>query len=150
MARTTTGKTPSKNIALADETVSEAPETPRASGDHPAGYHVGGTKLATLTEVLAPSTPTMALAELTEQQRVDLVVARLQAKPDGFCISMIGSGVINKTRAIAEVQARSRVGRTLMEIFTAAAFRLRRRLTGFCLALRAACTHGSKPNPIRK
>ena len=68
MARTTTGKTPSKNIALADETVSEAPETPRASGDHPAGYHVGGTKLATLTEVLAPSTPTMSLAELTEQR----------------------------------------------------------------------------------
>src|ERR1017187_704986 len=89
MARTTTGKTPSKNIALADETVSEAPETPRASGDHPAGYHVGGTKLATLTEVLAPSTPTMSLAELTEQQRVDLVVARLQAKPDGFCISAL-------------------------------------------------------------
>ena len=116
MARTTTGKTPSKNIATAGETVSEVPEAPRASADHPAGYHVGGTKLATLTEVLEPSTPTMSLAELTEQQRVDLVVARLQAKPDDFSISMIGPGVINKARAIAEVQALSRVGRTLMEI----------------------------------
>ncbi len=37
-----------------------------------------------------------------------------------------------------------------MEIFMAAAFRLRRRLTIFCPALRAACTSGSKSGSIRK
>ena len=35
-------------------------------------------------------------------------------------------------------------------ISMAAAFRLRRRLTAFCPARRAACTHGRKLNPIRK
>ncbi len=35
-------------------------------------------------------------------------------------------------------------------ISMAAAFRLRRQRTVFCRALRAACTYGSKSNPIRK
>jgi hypothetical protein len=115
MARTTS-KEQSKKATAAIEKSSASPKTPQAYGDHPAGYHVGGSKLATLREVLEPSTPTMSLAELTEQQRVDLVIARLQSKPDDFRITMIGPGIINKTRAIAEVQARSRVGRTLIEI----------------------------------
>lgn len=82
----------------------------------PAGYHIDGTTTATLDEITDPSVPTMSLAELTEEQRVNLVVSRLQMKPDDFHIAMIGPAVINKTRAIAEVQARSRIGRTLMEI----------------------------------
>jgi hypothetical protein len=58
----------------------------------------------------------MSLAELTEQQRVELAVARLQSRPDDFRMVMVGPGVIDKTRAIAEVKALTRVGRTLMEI----------------------------------
>jgi len=58
----------------------------------------------------------MSLSELTDQQRIDLAVARLQAKADDFRMTMIGPGVINKARAIAEVQARTKVGRTIMEV----------------------------------
>ena len=58
----------------------------------------------------------MSLAELTEEQRVELVISRLQSRPDDFRIVMVGPGVVDKTRAIAEVKARTRVGRTLMEI----------------------------------
>lgn len=88
----------------------------KALYDHPAGYRVGSVDLATLSELLDPTIPTLSLAELSDEQRTDLVVARLRAKPDDYSIAMIGPGVINKTRAIAEVQARSRVGRTLLEI----------------------------------
>jgi hypothetical protein len=84
--------------------------------DQPAGYHLGGSKIATLREVLDSEVPTMSLAELTEQQRVDLAVARLQARRADLRIAMIGPGSIDKNRAIAELQARSRIGRTLIEI----------------------------------
>lgn len=89
---------------------------PSKWNDHPAGFHSGGEKIATLREVRAPDVPTMSLGELTREQRVQLVLASLRAKPDNFTIGMIGPGVINKARAIAEVQAQSRIGRTLMEI----------------------------------
>lgn len=88
----------------------------RAYFDHPTGYHVGGTKLATLRELLEPSIPTLSLSQLNELQWFDLVVARLQSKPDDYAIAMIGPGVIDKSRAIAEVRAGSKVGKTLMEI----------------------------------
>jgi hypothetical protein len=84
--------------------------------NQPAGYHIDGVKIATLGDLVDPSIPTMSLAELTEEQRVKLVVTRLQIVPDDFRIAMIGPGVIDKTRAIAEVQSGSRIGRTLMEI----------------------------------
>lgn len=82
----------------------------------PSGFRVGGTELASLQEVLDPIVPTLSLGELTEQQRIKLVLARLEAKPHDYAVSMIGAGTINKARAIAEVQAHSRVGRTLVDI----------------------------------
>lgn len=85
-------------------------------GNQLAGYHIDGATTATLNEILDPGVPTMSLAELSEEQRVNLVVSRLQLKPDDFRVAMIGPAVIDKTRAIAEVKAGSRIGRTLMEI----------------------------------
>jgi hypothetical protein len=81
-----------------------------------AGYHVGSGEMATLGEVIDSSTPTRSLAELTEQQRVDLTIARLQTRSAETKIAMIGPGIIDRNRAIAEVQARSRIGKTLVEI----------------------------------
>ena len=81
-----------------------------------ASYHIDGKKLATLEEVLDPTVPTMNLPEITEQKRIDLVLARLRKEPKGFRIAMIGPGVIDKARAIAEVEAGSRIGRLIMEI----------------------------------
>jgi hypothetical protein len=82
----------------------------------PAGYHIDGKKVANLHEVLDPYVPTMALAELLEEQRVALVTSRLELQPDNYRIAMIGPGIINKARAIAEVRAGSRIGRLIMEI----------------------------------
>jgi hypothetical protein len=84
--------------------------------EYPAGFHIDGQKIATLAEVRAPGVPTMSLGELQREQRIQLVLASLRAKPDDFTIGMIGPGVINKTRAIAEVEAQSRIGRTVIEI----------------------------------
>ncbi len=62
--------------------------TARSAGtinwDHPAGYHVGGKRLANLKEVVEPATPTISLTELTDQQRTELVIARLELLPDDF------------------------------------------------------------------
>jgi len=95
---------------------SQPKKSTKSHGNQHAGYHIDGLKIATLREVLDPAVPTMSLAELTEEQRVNLVVSRLQKEPDNFRIGIIGPGTIDKTRAIAEVQARSRIGRTIMEI----------------------------------
>ena len=88
----------------------------RIGPDHPVGFHIDGTRIATLKEVQAPAIPTMSIGELTTPQRMRLAVASLSAKPNDFTIEMIGPGAINKTRAIAEVRAQSRIGKTIMEI----------------------------------
>jgi hypothetical protein len=106
----------SKAVQTGSSRTSARPKPTRDHWSHPAGYRVGGTKLASLAEVADPLVPTMSLSELTEQQRIDLAVARLQAKADDFRMIMVGPGLINKARAIAEVQARTKVGRTIMEI----------------------------------
>jgi hypothetical protein len=89
---------------------------PKVHWNHPAGYHLGGKKFATLVELLDPSVPTMSWAELNAQQKIDLVVARLRSKPEDFHIRMIGPDRIDKARAILEVQAQSKIGRTMIEI----------------------------------
>lgn len=112
MARTKTTRRPRK--VAKSKTPSK--RGPWGGANHPAGYHVGGTKIATLREVRSPAVPTMSLTELTLAQRISLVVASLRLRPGDFTIEMIGPGAINRARAIAEVRAQSRIGRTIMEI----------------------------------
>ncbi len=81
----------------------------------PAGYRIDDS-IATLRAVLDPDVPTKAFPELSEDQRVELVIANLQRRSDDFTIAMIGPGLINKARAIAEVKARSPIGRAILEI----------------------------------
>lgn len=95
---------------------SQSLDSKKADLNQLASYHIDGQKIATLHEVRDPSVPTMSLFELTEDQRVNLVLERLRKEPDNFRIGIIGHGIIDKTRAIAEVQVRSRIGRTIMEI----------------------------------
>ncbi|HEV2911893.1 MAG TPA: hypothetical protein VGX92_01135 [Pyrinomonadaceae bacterium] len=82
--------------------------------DLPASYSADGT-LATLREVVNPQVPTLSLAELSPAQRVDVVAQRIEAQPK-FQIAMVGAGVIDKERAIAEVKSGTKIGRALMEI----------------------------------
>lgn len=87
-----------------------------AHWSRPASFTVDGKRMATLREVLDPTIPTKNLIELSENDRVDLVVKRLETEPDDFKTAAFGVGVIDKHRAIAEVKARSEVGRNLIEI----------------------------------
>jgi hypothetical protein len=118
MAKTTAKSTHAGVISKQERKTGAVRATRRAPkwSDRPAGFHIDGEKIATLQEVRAPEVPTMSLGELKREQRVRLVLASLRAKPEDFTIGMIGPGIINKTRAIAEVEAQSRIGRTLTEI----------------------------------
>jgi hypothetical protein len=83
--------------------------------DLPAGYRLGGTQLATLREMIDPQSPTLSLSELTPEQMAELVAQRIEAQKE-FKIAMIGAGLIDKNRAVAEVRAQTKVGKVLMEI----------------------------------
>lgn len=93
----------------------EAPPIPDRQWDLPASYCADGNQLATLREVVDPNVPTMSLSELTPEQRCELVAKRIEAQPN-FQIAMIGAGLLDKQRAIAEVKSYSKIGRALVEI----------------------------------
>jgi len=81
----------------------------------PAGFHSDDSDVATLRDVVDPIVPTKQLSDLTLEQRAELVVKRLELQPS-IELAMVGAGMVDKTRAIAEVKARTKVGRLLIEI----------------------------------
>jgi hypothetical protein len=81
----------------------------------PAGFHADDSSVATLREVVDPSVPTKLLSELTLEQRAELVARRLALQPS-LELAMIGAGMIDKQRAIAEVKGKTKVGKLLIEI----------------------------------
>lgn len=81
----------------------------------PAGFHSDDSDVATLRDVVDPNVPTKQLTDLTLEQRAQLVVKRLELQPS-LELAMVGAGIVDKDRAIAEVKARTKVGRLLMEI----------------------------------
>jgi hypothetical protein len=87
---------------------------PEDQWNMPAGFRSDGG-IATLKEVVDPKVPTVSLAEVTPQQVADLVVKRIEQQPD-FKVAMVGAGIVDKDRAIAEVKAQSSVGKRLIEI----------------------------------
>ena len=87
---------------------------PQAQWDMPAGFRTDG-QIATLKEVVDTKVTTLSLSEVTPQQRADLVVKRIEKQPD-FKVAMVGAGIVDKDRAIAEVKTQSSVGKALIEI----------------------------------
>jgi hypothetical protein len=81
----------------------------------PAGFHADDSSVATLREVVDPSVPTKLFSELTLEQRAELVARRL-ALQTSLELAMIGAGMIDKQRAIAEVKGKTKVGKLLIEI----------------------------------
>ncbi len=81
----------------------------------PASYCAGGKGWATLRDVVDPAVPTMAFSELTPKQRAELVAKRISEQPK-FQIAMLGAGLIDQKRAMAEVKGQTAIGRALMEI----------------------------------
>ena len=81
----------------------------------PASYCAGGKGWATLREVVDPDVPTMTFSELSAHQRAELVAKRI-AQQSKFQIAMLGAGMIDQKRAMAEVKGQTSIGRALMEI----------------------------------
>jgi hypothetical protein len=81
----------------------------------PASYCADGKGWATLREVVDPDVPTMTFSELSPKQRAELVAKRIAQQPK-FQIAMLGAGLIDQKRAMAEVKAQTAIGRALMEI----------------------------------
>ena len=81
----------------------------------PTSYCAGGKGWATLREVVDPDVPTMTYSELSPEQRAELVAKRISEQPK-FQIAMLGAGLLDQKRAMAEVRAQTAIGRALMEI----------------------------------
>jgi hypothetical protein len=79
----------------------------------PAGFHAHEIRRATLEEVADPRIPTKNLPELSLNETYDLAAARLALMPEDFRVAVMGYGLIDKYRAIAEVRLRSKLGKHL-------------------------------------
>jgi len=94
----------------------EKASIPEDQWNMPAGYKADRSGMATLKEVADPHVhTTLSFSELTPDQRAELVAKRIEMQPK-FNVSMLGIGVIDKDRALAEVRAQSKAGRILTEI----------------------------------
>jgi hypothetical protein len=81
----------------------------------PAGFHRGGARFATLTEVVSPAVSTRQGEELTEDEKIRLTLKRVAAQ-DRIALASLGVGAIGKGRALAEIRAQTRLGRALVDI----------------------------------
>jgi hypothetical protein len=90
-------------------------EIPREQWDLPATYSADGDHMLPLRDLTDPNTAALSLSQLTPNQRAELVAKRIELQPE-FEIVMIGAGIIDKNRAVAEVKAQSEVGRILIEV----------------------------------
>jgi hypothetical protein len=93
------------------------PRARLAANEQLAGYLADGSRAATLREVTDPAIATKQLGELTHREIAELAVRRLETEQEPFGLRMLGvPGIIDKTRAIAEIRAGSAVGMHLMDI----------------------------------
>lgn len=80
-----------------------------------AGYRASG-EMVTLREIAASSDADIRpLDDLNDDERAALTAERI-GRQQQFKIGLVGVGVLDKQRAIEEVQKRSAAGRTLMNI----------------------------------
>ena len=84
----------------------------------PVSFREDG-KTVTLREFTKGDSVALSLSSLDEDQRAELTAQRIQMQPK-FELGMIGGGVVDKDRAIAEVKNKTSVGRTLIKIETRA------------------------------
>lgn len=88
---------------------------PKEQLSMPVSFDPAGN-LVTLQEVINSGHVSVAsLATLSPEKRAELTVKRIEAQPE-FDVAMIGGGIVDRERAIKEVEAHSDVGRVLVEI----------------------------------
>jgi hypothetical protein len=91
-----------------------APTTRENHWSRPVAMAPDGQWLS-LREVVEEEPARFSFIQLTPEQRAELVAERIRQRPK-FDVGILGLGVLSKKRAINEVQARTRVGRTLIEV----------------------------------
>lgn len=101
---------------MAKQVKSETARVPQDQFDLPVGFTSDGS-MVTLREVTASAGnfSALSLAQLTPEQVVELTTTRIEMQPK-FEIGSIGAGVIGKERAISEIKAGTRLGKSLEEI----------------------------------
>ncbi|MCI0338025.1 MAG: hypothetical protein L0226_10635 [Acidobacteria bacterium] len=88
---------------------------PAEQWDLPATYSADGKQMLPLRDLTDPNVSALAPSQLTPNQRAELVARRIELQAE-FEVVMIGAGMIDKNRAVAEVKAQSDVGRILIEV----------------------------------
>ena len=94
-----------------------ANNTPMTREDHwsrPVAMAPDGQWIS-LREVIDEEPARFSFAQLSREQQSELVAERIRQRPK-FDVGIPGLGVLSKKRAINEVRARTRIGRTLIEI----------------------------------
>lgn len=82
-----------------------------------AGFHKTADRMATLTEVQDPRVPTRTIGELSHTELKNLVHSRIKNDESFTPLHMLGvDGVVDKDRALREVQAGSHIGLHLIDI----------------------------------
>src|SRR5579862_5454019 len=90
-----------------------SPKLTAEQWDSPAGFHAHEIRRATLREVIDPRIPTKNIPELTISELYDLAATRLNLLPDDFQVAVMGFGLIDKERTLADVRARTQLGKHL-------------------------------------
>lgn len=80
----------------------------------PVGLRADGS-MVSLGEILNSDTEAQLWPELEAAQRADITAKRIELQPK-FNLGLIGTGVINKEKAIEEIRSRSRIGMRLIDI----------------------------------
>jgi hypothetical protein len=88
---------------------------PEAQRYLPAGYHQEGGHVATMAQVADPKTPTVDGQRLSPEQQKLLTLARIALQKD-VKFGTLDGGIVDKERALKEVQAETALGKALVEI----------------------------------
>ncbi len=80
----------------------------------PVSFTSDGKKVTLEEYITKKSNISLPLSSLKPSQLAEITVDRIKEKPE-VKLMMLGSDIIDKERAIAEVQAQSSIGQVLME-----------------------------------
>ena len=90
------------------------PTIPDEEWDLPISFNDNGEPVS-LRDYVGGMTPAIPIANLLPEQRAELTILRLQRRPS-YQMAMIGVGLLDQQRALAEVRARSQAGRVVVDI----------------------------------
>ena len=75
----------------------------------------GPVRMVTLDEYVKLHTESIPVESLTLPQRIEIAVKRIELQPES-CLATVNDGRLGKKRMIEEIQAKTDLGRSLLEI----------------------------------